>query len=61
LEYFSKYQWSSTLRPFAANVDILEEDIENEIISFRRCKVIDNVSSDREKLDDDLFFYYACL
>ena len=60
-EYFSRYQFTSTLRNFLSKIYVYSPDATEEIISFRRTCAIDNVCHGREGDEHEFFYFYECL
>jgi len=60
-QYFTQYRSGETVGSFAESVNVLEEDIEDNVISFRACKENENVCHGQEGMKEDFFYVYACL
>ena len=56
-EYFSRYQFTSTLRNFLSQIYVYSPYATEEIISFRRTCAIDNVCHGREGDKHEFFLF----
>ena len=60
-EIFSRYRSSDELRDFLSNTQIYSSNIDEDIISFRRARNVDNVCHGRENDKSEFFYLFLCL